>query len=132
MGLIYTIIKLSNPAKKELEPIEVKSLVDSGALHLCIPEHIAIQLELKELEKREVILADGNHKLSSYVGPVKLQFDNRSCFTGVLVLGESVLLGAIPIEDMDLIIHPATLKLTVNPQSPNIPLSTVMSYKIQP
>ncbi len=42
------------------------------------------------------------------------------CLTGALVLGNMVLLGAIPIEDMDLIIHPAQLKLTVNPENPNI------------
>jgi len=38
-----------------------------------------------------------------------------------MVIGEEVLLGAIPIEDMDLIIHPAQLKLMPNPENPNIP-----------
>lgn len=28
--------------------------------------------------------------------------------------------GAIPIEDMDLVIHPSQLKLVVNPENPNI------------
>jgi len=37
----------------------------------------------------------------SYVGPVEVKFENRSCFTGALVLGDEVLLGAIPREDMD-------------------------------
>ena len=31
-----------------------------GTVHPCIPEHIAIQLQLRELERREVILADGH------------------------------------------------------------------------
>jgi hypothetical protein len=48
------------------------------------------------------------------------------CLTGALVLGETVLLGAIPIEDMDLVIHPAQLKITVNPQNPNIAGAVVM------
>lgn len=125
MGLIYSNINLSNPVKDSLESIQVKALVDTGALHLCIPEHIAFQLNLKELEKREVVLADGKSQLCSYVGPVKVQFENRSCFTGALVLGDSILLGAIPLEDMDLVIHPATLKLSANPNNPNIPLSVV-------
>lgn len=83
-----------------------------------------MQLQLKELEKREVILADGKRQLCSYLGPVKVTFQNRSCFVGALVLGDSVLLGAIPMEDMDLVIEHATRKVTVNPLNPNIPLST--------
>ena len=125
MGLVYTNIILSNPVNTLLKPIEANSLVDTGAVHLCIPEHIALQLQLKELEKREVTVADGSKKLCPYVGPVKLQFQNRSCFTGALVLGDSVLLGAIPMEDMDLVVHPSLLKVSVNPANPNFPSSTV-------
>lgn len=125
MGLIYANIAISNPIESNLEKMDALALVDTGALHLCVPEHIAFQLKLKELEKREVVLADGKSQICSYVGPVKIQFENRSCFTGALVLGDSVLLGAIPLEDMDLIIHPATLKLSANPKNPNIPLSVV-------
>jgi len=125
MGLIYTNIKLSNPANDLLSEIETRALVDTGALFLCIPEHIAIQLKLKEYEKREVTV-DGSKKLCPYVGPIKINYENRMCLTGALVLGDSVLLGAIPIEDMDLIIHPAQLKLTVNPQNPNIAGAIVM------
>jgi clan AA aspartic protease len=129
MGLIYADIKLSNPAKEGLQSMDVKSLVDTGALFLCIPEHISIQLQLKEFEKREVTVADGSKKICSYVGPVKINFNNRTCLTGALVLGEMVLLGAIPIEDMDLVIHPAKLKLMANPENPNIPGALAMGVK---
>ena len=125
MGLVYTNITLSNPINGQLKAIEANSLVDTGAVHLCIPEHIAVQLQLKELEKREVTVADGSKKLCSYVGPIKLQFQNRSCFTGALVIGDAVLLGAIPMEDMDLIVQPALLRVSVNPANPNFPSSTV-------
>ena len=47
----------------------------------------------------------------------------RECVTGALVIGNQVLLGAIPMEDMDLIVEPARLRVSVNPLSPNIPLS---------
>ena len=50
-------------------------------------------------------------------------FQNRSCFTGALVLGDEVLLGAVPMEDMDLILSPAKQAVMVNPESPNIPSS---------
>lgn len=55
-------ITLANPIKQELQPIDVTALVDTGALHLCIPEHVALQLNLKEIEQREVVLADGKRQ----------------------------------------------------------------------
>lgn len=125
MGLIYTNISLSNPKESALNPIQVKALVDTGALMLCIPEHLVLQLKLEELEKREVTTADGKKHLVAYVGPLKVQFENRSCFVGALVLGDSVLMGAVPMEDMDLVISPAKQMLTVNPESPNIPSALV-------
>ena len=89
-------------------------------MHLCIPPHVQIQLALEEVEKKETTLADGSKKLASYVGPVELHFKNRTGFAGALVLGDQVLLGAIPMEDMDLVIIHKTRSLDVNPDSPNI------------
>lgn len=120
MGIIHTNITVSNPVDLNIKPFELNCLVDSRATFFCIPEHTAIQLGLKELEKREVILADGGSKLVPYVGPVKIEFENRTCFVGALVLGNQPFLGAIPMEDMDLIIHPKLLKVTTNPISPNV------------
>ena len=125
MGLINAEIELSNARDGEIRPVKVKALVDTGALHLCVPEHIALQLELQELYKREVKTADGKSHLVPYVGPVAVRFDNRGCFTGALVFGDEVLLGAVPMEDMDVLISPATESLIVNPDSPNIATSVV-------
>ena len=126
MGLVNAKITLANPVDTTLEPIIADSLVDTGAAYLCIPQHIAIQLKLKTLEQREVTVANGAKQLCDYVGPVKVAFANRQCYVGALVLGTSVLLGAIPLEDMDLIVHPALRKLTVNPENPNIAGAVVM------
>ena len=60
MGLVYSNNTLSNPVLAAINPIEVLSLVDTGATCLCIPQHVANQLELVELQKREVTLADGS------------------------------------------------------------------------
>ena len=60
-----------------------------------------------------------------YVGPVQVKFGNRTCFTDALVLGDSVLMGAVPMEDMDLVVHPSKRKVSVNPKSPNIPSALV-------
>lgn len=123
MGLVNAKIILKNPKVKKLKPLEVDALVDSGAVHLCIPEHIQIQLKLEEIDKREVILADGERKLVPYVGPIEIKFRNRIGFAGALVMGDQILLGAIPMEDMDLVIIPKKRILDVNPDSPNVATS---------
>ena len=125
MGLVNGKLLLKNPRLPELEPVEVVALADSGALHLCIPEHIQIQLKLESIDNKEVTLADGSKKLVPYVGPLELRFKNRVGFSGALVMGDQVLLGAITMEDMDLIIIPKTRTLEVNPDSPNIASSIV-------
>jgi clan AA aspartic protease len=125
MGLIYADIELANAKNGSLKSITVKALVDTGAMTLCIPEHIAIQMQLQEIEKREVTTADERRHVVPYVGPVQIQFANRTCFTGALVIGESVLMGAVPMEDMDLVISPSGQTVTVNPNSPNIPSAVV-------
>lgn len=120
MGLTNAIIQLKNPRLSELEPVEVEALADTGAVHLCIPTHIQIQLQLEEIDKKEVTLADGSQKLVPYVGPIELRFKNRVGFAGALVMGDQPLLGAIPMEDMDLVVVPKTREVIVNPVSPNI------------
>ena len=129
MGLVTAKIILKNPKQEELKEISVDALVDTGALHLCVPERIAIQLNLKELYKRDVTTADGKEHLCSYVGPIEVKFENRGCFTGAIVLGDEVLLGAVPMEGMDVLVSPAERKLIVNPKSPNIPSSVAKGLK---
>lgn len=132
MGLIRTQIELSNPRERGLSPIAVTALVDTGAVNLCIPSRVALQLELDELERREVTTADGQSTLVPYVGPIQVRFENRSCFVGAFVLGNEALLGAIPLEDMDLVINPRLEKVTVNPASPNIPSALVVTASANP
>ena len=126
MGVTYADLRLANYARTDLEEIDASALVDTGALHLCIPEHVAIQLQLDTLKQREVRTADGKLHLVDYVAPIKISMLGRECVTGALVMGNQVLLGAIPMEDMDLIVEPARQRVSVNPLSPNIPMSLAM------
>ena len=123
MGQPRTKISLSNAREAGLEPLEVEALVDTGAATLCVPDHVAGQLRLAVLEQREVTTYDGEKRQCDYVGPVHIRFGNRSCFVGALVLGDSVLLGAIPMEDMDLVIHPLGRTVTSQSEKPRHPLS---------
>jgi hypothetical protein len=59
MGLVTTMITLKNPRLPELRAIEVEALADTGSIHLCIPEHVRLQLRLEEYDRKEVTLADG-------------------------------------------------------------------------
>ena len=123
MGLVNAEVTLRNPRKPKLAPVKVEALADSGSLHLCIPDHVRIQLELDEIDKKEATLADDSRQLVPYVGPIEIRFRNRVGFAGALVLGNQVLLGAIPMENMDLVVIPSTRTLDVNPSSPNIATS---------
>ena len=123
MGLVNTTIKLLNPRRPDLMPIEIQASADTESVHLCIPDHVGIQLQLDEIEKKGVTLADCSEKLVPYVGPIELKFQNRTGFCGALVMGDQTLLGTIPMEDMDLVVIPKTGQIIVNPQSPNIATS---------
>ena len=117
--------ELSNQREPDLQPISTQALADTGALMLCIPEHLALQLRLEQQSEREVTVADGRSMTVPYVGPVKVTFGDRLCFVGALVMGDDVLLGAVPMEDMDLTVHPSRQQLEPDPRSPNIPHALV-------
>jgi clan AA aspartic protease len=131
MGLVYADIELINAGDLEmvkrnfLEPEEVKrmhvtALVDTGSYMLCINENIKEQLQLSTNERRKGELANGQIIEYDVAGPLEVKFKNRRCIVEAMVLpGDSeVLLGAIPLEDMDVLIHPQKQELIVNPEHP--------------
>jgi clan AA aspartic protease len=119
MGLASAKLLLDNPRVDSLAPIEVTALADTGALFLCIPQHVATQLQLKETSRKEITTADGKRQLCPYVGPIHIRFGNRECYVGAVVLGDEVLLGAVPMEDMDLVVIPSDRTVVANPLNPN-------------
>lgn len=123
MGIVNAKFLLRNPRRPDLQPLEVSAIADSGAVHLCIPEHVRLQLQLEVMSEKEVVLADGTVRSVPYAGPVQMHFKNRVGFAGALIMGDQVLIGAIPMEDMDLVIIPPTRTLDVNPASPNVATS---------
>ena len=120
MGLTNAKIQLRNPRRPELAAIVAEALADTGSVHLCIPAHVQVQLKLDPVDDKEVTLADGSRRLVPYVGPIELRYLNRVGFAGALVMGEQPLLGAIPIEDMDLVVVPKTRQVILNPESPDV------------
>jgi len=117
--MVNAMLTLSNPKRSDIQPIQIPALVDTGSVYLAIPEHVRLQLALDEQAKKEITLADGSRRMIPYVGPVETRFKNRVAYVGAIVMGDEVLLGAIPMEDMDLIVLPKERLADVNPQSPN-------------
>ena len=72
MGFVHTEIALSNPQTGAV-PIHTSALVDTGALHLCLPESLARQLDLPVEKFRRVTFADGRSVEAPYVGPIRLE-----------------------------------------------------------
>lgn len=131
MGLVYAEIELINAGDLELarrnmldidevKKMKVEMLVDSGSYYMCINETVKEQLDLNVLEKRKGQLANGQIVEYEVVGPIEVKFKNRRCHVDAMVLpGDSeMLLGAIPMEDMDVLIHPLRQELVVNPEHP--------------
>ena len=131
MGLIYAEIELINGedlvlarrsliGEDEIKRMPVNMLVDTGSVYMCINESIQEQLDLPILEQRKGQLANGHIVEYNVVGPIEVRFKNRRCSIDAMVLrGDSEpLLGAIPLEDMDVFVHPYRQELIVNPDHP--------------
>ena len=82
--------------------------MDSGAYMLTINQQVKEQLDLPTLDEQEAELADGSIVQLDIVGPVDLQFENRTTTVRAMVLPQAseVLLGVIPMEDLDVLIDP--------------------------
>lgn len=120
MTSVKSELSLSNPSKPDLAAVKVSALADTGALMLVIPEHVQFQLGLEHAEIREVTTADGSKHPVPYVGPVRVTFENRQCFVGAMVFGDQVVLGSLPLSELELVVDPADQRLVANPASPTI------------
>ncbi|MFT4152530.1 clan AA aspartic protease [Parafilimonas sp.] len=131
MELVYAEIELINGidlglaerniiGEEEVRRMYVTALVDSGAFMLCINENIQEQLQFPVDEKRKAETSDGRIVECDVVKNVELRFKNRktTCRAMVLPGNSEPLLGAIPLEDMDVLIHPQRQELIVNPEHP--------------
>lgn len=132
MGLVYADVELINSADlemarrhiigtEEVRRLRISMLADSGAYMMAINENIQSQLELPFIEKRKAVMADGSVQEFEVVGPVMIKFANRTAVCNAFVLNgnSEPLLGAIPLEEMDVLIHPLRQELIVNPEHPN-------------
>jgi clan AA aspartic protease len=133
MGLVFADIELLSGddlalhrrgyiTDDQIHRCTTQAMVDSGATMLAIPEYVKTQLDLRKLREIEAEFADGSCTSYEVVGPVEVRFENRQTTVEALVVPGAikVLLGAIPMEGMDVLIGPKRERLLVNPDSPNV------------
>lgn len=134
MGLVYADIELISGddlalhrrgyiEEEEIKRLKVSALVDSGAEMLAVNEQVKSQLNLFVLDTQRAELADGTKVELEIVGPVEIRFANRRASVDAIVLpGDvQVLLGAIPMEEMDVLVDPKRQQMIVNPEHPDKP-----------
>lgn len=132
MGLTYANIDIQNGGdvtdfrrrrigEDEIRQVNVHAMVDTGSIMLAINEEIQRALGLEVIDHRPSQLADGSRMKLPVVGPVVVRFADRFCTTNALVLPDDSepLLGAIPMEEMDLYVHPGRNELApLHPEGP--------------
>jgi clan AA aspartic protease len=124
MGQVYEAITLKNAGDKirvecgfmkdpEIRQTTVRAMVDTGAITLVITEGVREQLGLTVTETSEATLANNQKERCQITEPVEVHWKDRVTACPALVIpgdGE-VLLGAIPLEGMDLMVNPVDQKL---------------------
>jgi clan AA aspartic protease len=86
----------------------VQAVVDTGAWTLVINEETRIKLGLKVRGTDKVTLADGATSPCTVAGPLEVVWKDRrtSCDAVVLPDANEILLGAIPLEALDITVNP--------------------------
>ena len=126
MGLVYAEIDLTNEddlvlnrhgylPEANIRRVRCRALVDSGSYDLVLNEEIRDQLGLQVVAKDQVTLADERRIRVDLVGPIQVQFEERTASArAVVVPGTSeVLLGALPMQALHVYIDPVNERLVV-------------------
>jgi len=119
MSIVQTEITLKNVRDKlkaeeglinenEIRQMTVSSVVDTGAWTIVINEDTREKLGLEIVGTESGTLADGTKEEYNMAGPLEVWWKDRrvTCDALVLPSAKEVLLGAIPLEAMDLTINP--------------------------
>jgi clan AA aspartic protease len=119
MSIVYTELTLTNEGdivlaeegyikEDKVRQMTVQAIVDTGAWTLVINNETREKLGLRDKGSGEATLADGQKEEYPMAGPLEIRWKNRRFTCDALVLPDApdILLGAIPLEGMDLTINP--------------------------
>jgi len=132
MGLVMAKITLINfqdilaaeagsIAKEAVRMTEVEALADTGAIELALPEEVVDALGLPIIRRDRWKVADGRSVELPVAGTVAVEMFGRRVTVETIVLprGSRALLGAVPLELMDLVVVPRTGEVITNPEHPD-------------
>lgn len=93
--------------------IRVRALVDTGCMLSTLTDEVAQALgfDPAEFTMKRIVLADGRSVRVPTIGPIQIDYEDRSCMTQAYVMGDECLLGCVPLECMDLAVDPVKERL---------------------
>ena len=94
--------------EQNIRSATVTAVVDTGAMSLVIGDELRSKLGLAIVESRTVSLAGGSKAYCNVAEPVQIRWKNRVSVIRPWVLPDEkeVLLGVIPLEEMDVMVDP--------------------------
>jgi hypothetical protein len=99
--------------EEDVRSVTVTAVADSGALRLVMPEGLRRELGLAIERQICTSLADETKKMCGLTEEVRIRWRDREtgCQAWVVPDDCTVLLGAIPMEGMDIMVDPARQRL---------------------
>jgi clan AA aspartic protease len=98
---------------KKIRAVTLNAMPDTGAWTLIINEEIRQKLGLTIVEAVDSSLADGSTTQYGLTEPVEIRWKNRRTSQEAVVMPDAndILLGALPLEGMDLYVDPVNQRL---------------------
>jgi len=112
-------------SKDRIRTVEVEdAIVDTGATMVSLPEDIVEKLGLFIDEEKEITYANNTKEKRKIAKGLIIEIMGRTSETRCIVnnRGTKVLIGQIPLEEMDLYIFPSEGKIGPRPDHPDSPL----------
>ena len=119
MGTVYAELTLRNSEdialanqgflkSENIRTVTVTAIVDTGAFSLVIDETTMQKLGLGTVGVKQVRIANGEQITCPVTTPVEINWKDRQSVMRVTAVPglPQVLLGVLPLEEMDLVVHP--------------------------
>jgi clan AA aspartic protease len=119
------LVRRGNLKPGEVRTYEADALVDTGAVRMVLPPHVAARLGLGTRGQRMAEYADGRKEAVDVMGPLVVELEGRDTLEEALVLGDEVLIGQTVLEKLDLFVDSRRQRLVPNPAHPDQPVTKV-------
>lgn len=138
VGAVRTQVKLTNAidealvsrgllAPRLLRVVETQALVDTGSVYLVLPAAIVEQLGLRILGQQLARYADGREESVGVTEALRIECQGRQTTEDALVTGDTVLIGQVVLEKLDLLVDCKNQQLVPNPANPDYPVTYILS-----